>query len=391
MSDSAIKLIPTIDDAHLPLFAQRLADWLVADLNQSDEPVPDFTDSRAKALVRATGMMDDPTRHSFDRLVETDVSVRVALYDLLGDSGLAENDEVQAIAATAAAAAPVAQPIPFLLLAIAAYAWKRDYPLYQLDPASPPSEHSPAGQIVRRAASFMRQQVQRGATERDKLGRKLAFAGLAGTGTPSLDALSPSAPIAAAPPHYRVPVPVSYPETLRIEPEQTAVSTPFIPRQDPIIIEAMEPQAQVQPTGGVTRMPAIQIGLDDLAVEPPAVTPPVVQPTPTPPRPRTPKRKRPLNTTTKLRIIVQEYPDGPGMYGLQVSVASKSVKKHLAGITNRDGKLLCELPINKKEGVTYDVDVTWPRDLGGETERKSITLHADRTEFVLPFYIKSKQ
>jgi len=79
------------------------------------------------------------------------------------------------------------------------------------------------------------------------------------------------------------------------------------------------------------------------------------------------------------------------MYGLQVNVASKSVKKHLAGITNRDGKLLCELPINKKEGVTYDVDVTWPRDLGGETERKSITLHADRTEFVLPFYIKSKQ
>ena len=386
MSDYAIQLIKTVDDAHLPLFAGRLADWLVADLNRSDEPVADFTASRAKALVRATGMMDDPTRHSFGRLIENETAVRVALYDLLHDSGLAENDEVQAIAATAATAhAPDAQPIPFLLLAIAVYAWKRDYPLYQLDPASPPSEHSPAGQIVRRAASFMRQQVQRGATERDKLGRKLAFAGLVGTGTPSLDALSPSAPIAAAPPHYRVPVPVSYPETLRIETEQTAVSTPFIPRQDPIIIEAMEPQSQTQPTGGVTRMPAIQIGLDDLAVEPPAV----VQPTPTP-RPRT-KSKRPLNTTTKLRIIVQEYPDGPGMYGLQVNVASKSVKKHLAGITNRDGKLLCELPINKKEGVTYDVDVTWPRDLGGETERKSITLHADRTEFVLPFYIKSKQ
>jgi len=394
MSDSAIKLITTIDNAHLPLFAQRLADWLVADLNRSDEPVPDFTDSRAKALVRATGMIDDPTRHSFDRLVENDepssqMAVRVALYDLLGDSGLAENDEVQAIAATAAAAAPIAQPIPFLQLAIAAYAWKRDYPLYQLDPASPPGEHSPAGQIVRRAASFMRQQVQRGATERDKLGRKLAFTGLAGTGTPSLDSLSPSGPIAAAPPHYRVPVPVSYPETLRIEPEQTAVSPPFVPRQEPITIEAPEPQPEIP--SGVTRMPAIQIGIDDLAAEPQAVTPPVVQPSP-PPRPKTTKKKskRPLNTTTKLRIIVQEYPDGPGLYGLQINVASKSVKKHLAGITNRDGKLLCELPINSKEGVTYDVDVTWPRDLGGETERKSITLHTDRTEFVLPFYMKSK-
>lgn len=389
MSDSAIKLIPTIDDAHLPLFAQRLADWLVADLNQSDEPVPDFTDSRAKALLRATGMLDDPTRHSFDRLVEIDatasqMSARVALYDLLGDSGLAENDEVQAIAA-AVAVAPIAtaQPIPFLLLAIAAYAWKRDYPLYQLDPASPPTEHSPAGQIVRRAASFMRQQVQRGATERDKLGRKLAFAGLAGTGTPSLDSLPPSAPIAAAPPHYRVPVPVSYPETLRIKPEQTAVSPPFVPRQDPISIDAPEPQPEAP--AGVTRMPPIKIGADDLAAP--------SRPSP-PPRRRTKKtttNKRPLNTTTKLRIIVQEYPDGPGLYGLQVNVVSKSVKKELAGITNRDGKLLCELPINSKEGVTYDVDVTWPRDLGGETERKSITLHADRTEFVLPFYMKSKQ
>lgn len=383
MSDSAIKLIPTIDDAHLPLFAQRLADWLVADLNQSDEVVPDFTDSRAKALLRATGMLDDPTRHSFGRLVETELSIRVALYDLLDDSGLAENDEVLALAATSATATPIAQPIPFLLLAIAAYAWKRDYPLYQLDPASPPSEHSPAGQIVRRAASFMRQQVQRGATERDKLGRKLAFTGLAGTGTPSLDGLPPSAPIAAAPPHYRVPVPVSYPETLRIESEQTAVSPPFVPREEPITIEAPAPEPQIP--SGVTRMPPIKIGADELAAPP---SPPR---RPAPPRQRKSKNKRPLNTTTKLRIIVQEYPDGPGLYGLQVNVASKSVKKHLAGITNRDGKLLCELPVNTKEGVTYDVDVTWPRDLGGETERKSITLHADRTEFLLPFYMKSKQ
>ncbi len=390
MSDFAMKLITTIDNAHLPLFAQRLADWLVADLNQSNEPVPDFTESRAKALVRATGMMDAPTRHSFGRLVENEISARVALYDLLGDSGLAENDEVQAIAATSAAAAPVAQAVPFLTLAIAAYAWKRDYPLYQLDPASPPSDHSPAGQIVRRAVSFMRQQVQRGATERDKLGRKLAFAGLAGTSTPSLNNMLPSStPIAAAPPYYRVPVPVSYPEMLRVEVEQTAVSPqPFILRQEPITIEAMA--MEPQPTGGVTRMPAIQIGMADLAVEPPAILPPVVQP-PTPPRPKMVKRKRPLNSITRLRIIVQEYPDGPGMYGLQVNVASKSVKKHLAGITNRDGKLLCELPINDKEGITYNVDVTWPRDFGGETERKSITLNADRTEFTLPFYIKSKQ
>ncbi|MEZ4516529.1 MAG: hypothetical protein R3C44_06725 [Chloroflexota bacterium] len=36
--------------------------------------------------------------------------------------------------------------------------------------------------------------------------------------------------------------------------------------------------------------------------------------------------------------------------------------------------------------MTYDIDVTWPRDFGGDIERKSITLNADRTMFVLPFY-----
>ena len=35
---------------------------------------------------------------------------------------------------------------------------------------------------------------------------------------------------------------------------------------------------------------------------------------------------------------------------------------------------------------TYAVDVTWPRDFGGEVERKSITVNADRTHFDLPFY-----
>ncbi len=381
MSESAIKLITTIDNAHLPLFTQRLTDWLVADLNQSDESVPDFTESRAKALVRATGMMDDPTRHSFGRLVEDALSVRVALYDLLGDSGLIENDEVHAIVATAATAAPVAQSISFLPLAISAYAWKRDYSLYQLDPASPPSEHSPAGQIVRRAVTFMRQQVQRGATEREKLGRKLAFIRLAGTRTPSLDTLPPVAPIAAAPPHYRVPVPVSYPETLRIKEVERPLSIQP-ERQEPITLDTVDPPLPAN----VTRMPPIKIGIADLKTErknaPSA---------PSQPRHSSRKAKRiRANTTTRLRILVQEYPDGPGLYGLQVNVASKSIKKQLAGITNRDGKLLCELPISTREGVTYDVDVTWPRDLGGGTECKSITLHADRTEFVLPFYIKSK-
>ena len=43
------KLLQSLDNNHLAAFAVHLADWLIADLNQSEEPVPDFTESRAKS------------------------------------------------------------------------------------------------------------------------------------------------------------------------------------------------------------------------------------------------------------------------------------------------------------------------------------------------------
>ena len=92
--------------------------------------------------------------------------------------------------------------------------------------------------------------------------------------------------------------------------------------------------------------------------------------------------------TTKMRVVVQEYPDGPAMYGLQVRVTCKGVKSHVAGTSNREGMFMCQLPVPLHTGLTYDIDVTWPRDLGGNTERKSITLNADRTQFDLPFYLR---
>ncbi|MCB0035924.1 MAG: hypothetical protein KDE51_17960, partial [Anaerolineales bacterium] len=90
--------------------------------------------------------------------------------------------------------------------------------------------------------------------------------------------------------------------------------------------------------------------------------------------------------TTKLRVLVQEYPDGPGIYGLQVQVTCKGIKSYVAGTTDRNGRFICELPVRLTTGLTYDVDVTWPRAEGGDTEHKAITLNADRTEFRLPFY-----
>ena len=98
------------------------------------------------------------------------------------------------------------------------------------------------------------------------------------------------------------------------------------------------------------------------------------------------RRGRAPMAITKLRIVVQEHPDGPGLYGLQVRVSSRGIRRYVAGTTNQAGEFLCELPVQADMGLTYDVDVTWPRDFGGEVERKSITVNADRTHFDLPFY-----
>lgn len=101
-------------------------------------------------------------------------------------------------------------------------------------------------------------------------------------------------------------------------------------------------------------------------------------------------RGRNAMKATKLQVIVQERPDGPGLYGLQVRISSRGIRRYVAGTTNKDGEFICELPVQVDAGLTYDVDVTWPRDFGGEVERKSITLNADRTHFTLPFYRKLK-
>ena len=102
-------------------------------LNSSeDAATPDFTESRAKALLRAANVVDDPTRHTFMKLIESNLTaVRLALYDLLKESGLAENDEVAALAAVSGQSTPAAEeePIVWSALAVAAYAWKDGYPL----------------------------------------------------------------------------------------------------------------------------------------------------------------------------------------------------------------------------------------------------------------------
>lgn len=398
MGDIAPQLIKThLDDSHLPVFATRLREWLVVDLNQSGDDVPAFTESRAKALLRASGFVDDPTLHDFAKLMEHDTAVRLAIFDLIDSTELAENDEVQALATTsnAISLANLEAPITvaWLSLIVAGHAWKSGYPLYQLDPSTPPGEHSPAGQLLRRAATFMRQQVQRSATERDKLGRKLKYEpGTAVANTPALEELPDQPEIAPVPPHFRPPIPVNYPEysseTISVDEEEPAA--PSVQRNAPLTITEADIEPAPSEQTPVT-MPALQITHDQIPATPSSrqvVTPRSSSGSGTNFNTAVQRRfgkKEPMRSV-KLRIVVQEFQDGPGIYGLQVRVSCQGIKAFVAGTTNREGVFLCELPVRVRSGLTYDVDVTWPRDFGSETERKSITLNVDRTQFTLPFY-----
>lgn len=400
MQDSAANLIRALPGRdHCYLFANRLLEWLAKDLESDTES---FTESRARALLIAGDLLDDPTRNSFTQLMVTEAGARIALADLAQDTGLGESDEIRALAATTGSSQATDVSAPsWLALIMAAYAWRNDFPLSQLDPASPPEPFSPAGQVLKRSAYFTRQQIQRSATERDKLLRKLAYqAGAAGPA--NLDTLPEGAPVAPLPPYYRPPIPVRYPEysreTLQVDPDQQQTDPPAgVERGEPIKISSDElvgdePQQASPPT----TLPPIRI-------EPSQVQETSPPPTSSPSNVTLPEASvsarsrayrssrssrrgaRPMKTT-KLRVEVKDQMGGTGLYGLQVKVSASGIRRYVAGTTNREGQFTCELPVYADSGLTYDIDVTWPRDYGGEVERKSITLNADRTMFTVPFY-----
>ncbi len=399
MHESAEKLTRALHNRRLLItFSIRLVHWLAEESKPDEEQVPVFTNSRAKALLRSSNVVDEASLDDFYRLLDNEAGERVAFYDLMADTGLSDNEEVMVLAQL-----PVTEEqesIPWLSMIVSAYAWRSGYPFYQLDPASPPTSYSPAGQVLKRSGQFIRRQIQRSATERDKLTRKLS---IPPSGAVSLDDLEMTdLPVAPLPPHYRPPVPESYPEiardTLEIDQEDLE-HAPLISVGDPLVITEEELPGEVVESTEPVRMPSITISPDQVAPE--TATPPspipssgVVMPSQSP---STGSRQgftvalrqmfgQEELTTTKLRVLVQRYPDGPGLYGLQVRITCKGVKSYVAGTTDREGKFICELPVRVESGLTYDVDVTWPREEGSEVERKSITLNADRTHFTLPFY-----
>jgi hypothetical protein len=432
MSDPALSLVQTIrDEGHLAAFAGRLRRWLLElaedegeqpALSESKRPFT-FTESRAKALLRAAEVIDDPTLNDFTRLLENETMQRLTLYDLLQQSGLANQEAVQALILTSSPINPdegpettdgTVDPTPssvvrrppsssWLSLILSAFAWQKEYPLAQLDPAAPPAPFSPAGQALKRTAHLLRQQVQRTATERDKLARKLAYSAQVATNTAhTLDSLPDQPPAAPLPPYYRPPIPVRYAEvardTVRVDEAESDQAEPPMTRADTITITGEDLNDEPQRDGPV-RMPPITITEEQIRPSAPARSSSTPRPTrrrpvegkPAPLTQFTDSVRRLFSsnepmTTTKLRVIVETYPDGPPMYGLQVRVNCRGVRSFVAGTTNEAGHFLCSLPVPIHASLTYDVDVTWPRDMNNDKERKSITLNGDRTEFKLPFY-----
>jgi hypothetical protein len=397
LDNAASRLVQSLgDDKQLELFVSRVAKWLSDELSPSDAETNLYGESRAKALLRSADVVDEATLKDFASLMQNESARRVALYDLLVSAGMAEDSEVEALAINSPAGE--SSPLPWFSLITAAFAWKGGYSLYQLDPASPPDPYSPAGQVLKRASHLVRQQLVRSATERDRLARQLTRP--AGASQTLEDLTAPESPAAPLPPHYRPPIPERYPEvaseTLHVDPEAPLPETaPSL--GTPLVITEEELSGSDDTSTDPVRMPPITITADQ--VIPPQSSPPSPLPSTGVIIPSSSGQPRPSLTmalrqmfgqeelkSTKLNVIVQKYPDGPGLFGLQVRVFCKGIKSYVAGTTNREGRFACELPVRVNSGLTYDVEITWPRDEGGEVERKSITLNADRTQFTLPFH-----
>lgn len=398
MNDAAARVVRSIRDEQLHPFAMQLAAYVARKAGNVA-----LSESRAKALLLASNALDTPTLNDFGRITASPTQTRLALFDLLDQSGLADDNGMGAILPATAEDVVV----NWLSLIVGAFALKADYPLDNLDPAAPPAPFSPAGQVISQSATLVRQQVQRSATDRGKLAKKVAFSA---DMAPALDQLDADGnPIAAAPPHFRTPIPVRYPEysrdTISVDKDDAVEPSNPVVRGEPIRItedDLASEQRDITVVVGESRpVPRSSSGsgrsegsgrsgrsLSDVQV-PDAVTNAARSATQAAGEMASAVRKRVANEPmelTKLRVLVQRHPNGPGIPGVQVKVQTKGVKKFVAATTNENGVFLCSLPVRARAGMTYYVDVVWPAELGGKRERKTITLNADREQFTLPFY-----
>ncbi|MFK7800783.1 MAG: hypothetical protein AB8G95_04055 [Anaerolineae bacterium] len=349
--------------------------------------------SRVRTIFLAADLLDDALLREFNQAMTREASLRLALDELF--SRFAAPTENLKLAQTD-------EKVEWLVLVTLACAAQKGYIIENLDPASPPRTNSPAGIMLSQIADYFRAQTRRTATERDRLAKKLAYnpslAHVPLTSAPSNQTGSTNAE------NVRSPAPVTYFEhnpAIKLTeadldlPPQTVVTTPPVSVDMPTAPPA-QPVAPQTPNPPVTpqTMPPIKISRDSVTPLSEKVTAqasnawreigaPAVN--------SVANKMRDLlateeTTTTLLRVNVLDRPEGNGIVGVQVTVTCKGLRSHVAGITDRDGRFACELPVREASGLTYDVMVSWPREMGADREKKSITLSGDRGDFDLPFF-----
>lgn len=346
--------------------------------------------SKIRSVLIASGLLDDGILREFNQTIERENGLRLALSDLFERFDAPADDLLLS---------PADAKCDWLVLVTAACAEQQRYDLENLDPSSPPAHHSPAGLMLAQVADFLKAQTRRTGTERDRLAKKLAFDSTALAQSSVSELAEPAASIQDS--NVRMPAPVTYfehnPPIKITEADFNVESDPAV-TMSPVSLDLTAhpptPEPEPETPAPPRTMPAIKITRESLKPLSQRVSEQANQAwrdVGAPAISRVADKVRDILTPeetsdTLLKVQVMDRPNGNGIVGVQVTVTCKGIRSHVAGITDGDGSFACELPVRESSGLTYDVTVSWPREMGSDREKKSITLSADRGEFELPFF-----
>jgi hypothetical protein len=397
MDKKVIKLVKQIRDEQLAALAAQVAAGVGADSGTMPE-------SRARALLLMTSALDEVTVRDFQRVMEAAGAQRVALAELLE---AVDNEQLTVISM---ALRPI-ESASWLATAITIFAHKVGFHVEDLDPSSPPSQFTPAGQVVHQTAAWVRGQVTRQATERDKFARRLAFVAPVGGDQNAGNSQQPT---------VRPTIPVRYfefNEPLAVDPNEPIVNEPpavpplpsapsslpaGVRRGEPLRLDRSEimPEDEIRIVGESVRVPRPQAPpsrteraaqwvretvttenahrlVDAAATQIDSVVESV--------RSNVGSTDRPT-ARVRLKVTVMDYPNGHPLPALQVAIRYQGSRREVAGATDHDGQFIVSLPTKEGPGLTYEVTVQWPREFGGKKEMKRVTVHPERSLFELPFY-----
>lgn len=385
--DAIRQLFRSLPESEQDALAQQLA-YRLADGDAT------LTESRARVLLHeAAGVESAEIQAILDEFVERmrePAQARLALFDVIQATGL------EPARPGATADAPFAG---WLTLGILAGAHQVGYHAADLDPSHPPAPHSPAGRALGYAIGWINAQLRRNAIERDRQLRRIAYDPVVATPPPTS-----TQPEGVA----RGTIPVryfEYNEAIAVDsaeldtPPPPVTTSPVRITEDDLPALERPLEINVGPSRRIARPQAaapdedVVIETDDapsirqaLSENLPEVRDSVASTAAALAGAVRARFRNEAVPTVRLRVVVQDKPDGTGLPAVQVKISSPGFKNYVAGTTNPEGVFIVDLPVRDRAGMMYHADVVWPAQFGGTTERKSITLNTHRDAFMLVFY-----